>query len=94
MLVLTPAAVEAVKAVTTAPDIPESAGLRIGPTSDGQGTLQLSAAEQPSEGDQVVEGEGARVFLEPRVAEILDDKTLDVQMDAQGVAHFLLLDQS
>ncbi|WP_238159136.1 hypothetical protein [Mycobacterium sp. MFM001] len=80
--------------MTSAPNIPESAGLRIGSSGDGQGTLQLSAAEQPSEGDQVVEGEGARVFLEPRVADFLDNKTLDVQLDEQGTAHFLLLDQA
>lgn len=94
MLVLTPTAVEAVRAVTTAPGIPEGAGLRIGSTADEQNTLQLTAAQGPDDGDQVVEGEGARVFLEPPVAEFLDDKVLDVRVDDEGAAHFLLLDQA
>lgn len=93
MLVLTPAAAQAVKAVTTAPNAPEEAGLRIAPTADEQNALQLSATEGPGDGDQVVEGEGARVFLEPRVAEFLDDKVLDARVDEEGAAHFVLLDQ-
>ncbi|OBI48057.1 hypothetical protein A5707_18255 [Mycobacterium kyorinense] len=93
MLVLTPAAAEVVKAVTAAPNAPEDAGLRIASSADEQNALQLSATEGPGDGDQVVEGDGARVFLEPKVAEFLDDKVLDAQVDDQG-AHFVLLDQA
>ncbi|MCV7258189.1 hypothetical protein [Mycobacterium shimoidei] len=93
MLVLTPAAVEVVKAVTNAPNAPEAAGLRIASTSDEQNALQLSTAEGPGEGDQIVEGEGARVFLEARVAEFLADKTLDARVNEDGSTQFVVFDQ-
>lgn len=93
MLVLTPAAVEVVKAVTGAPNAPEAAGLRIASTAEDQNALQLSAAEAPGEGDQVVEGEGARVFLEPKIAEFLADKTLDARVNEDGSAQFVVFDQ-
>jgi Fe-S cluster assembly iron-binding protein IscA len=97
MLVLTTAAAEVVKAVTTAPEAPAGAGLRIAasaPQPQSAGSLQVTAAEGPGEGDQVLEGEGARVFLEPEAALYLEDKVLDARMDEQGNAHFTLGEQT
>ena len=96
MLVLTPAAVQVVKTVTTAPQAPEGAGLRIASSSAAQdaGALQVTAAEGPSENDQVLENDGARVFLEPDAAAYLDDKVLDAQVDEQGAASFTLAQQA
>jgi iron-sulfur cluster assembly protein len=96
MLVLTTAAVEVVKAVTAVPEAPEGAGLRIAAASGespNTGALQVTAVASPGEHDQVLEGDGARVFLEPQAAAYLDDKVLDAQMDEQGRAHFTLGDQ-
>lgn len=93
MLVLTTAAAEVVKAVTTAPEAPEGAGLRIAaaaPQPQTAGALQVMAAEGPGESDQILEGDGARVFLEPEAATFLDDKVLDARLDEQGNAHFTL----
>lgn len=93
MLVLTTAAAEVVKAVTSAPEAPEGAGLRIAaaaPQPQNAGALQVMAAEGPGERDQILEGEGARVFLEPEAAVFLDDKVLDARLDEQGNAHFTL----
>ena len=42
--------------------------------------LQLEVASQPAEQDQVVSEGGAKVFIAPRAAPILDDKVLDVQV--------------
>lgn len=97
MLVLTTAAAEVVKAVTTAPEAPSGAGLRIAassPQPQNAGALQVTAAEGPGEGDQILEGEGARVFLEPEAATYLDDKVLDARLDDEGNAHFTLGEQA
>src|SRR3974390_997346 len=94
MLVLTEAAAEVVKSVTsTTPQAPEGAGLRIessAPEPESPGALRVTAALGPSENDQVIEAAGARVFGEPQAAAYLEDKVLDAQVDEQGEAHFTL----
>jgi Fe-S cluster assembly iron-binding protein IscA len=50
-------------------------------------------AEAPRPDDQVVEQEGARVFVEPAAATVLDDKVLDVRVDDGGGVQFLLAGQ-
>jgi Fe-S cluster assembly iron-binding protein IscA len=93
MLVLTEAAAEVVKSVTSTPQTPDGMGLRIvssAPEPEDPGALQLAAAAVPDENDQVIEAAGARVFLEPRAAAYLDDKVLDAQLDEQGKAQFIL----
>jgi iron-sulfur cluster assembly protein len=93
MLVLTEAAAEAVKSVTSNPQVPEGTGLRIAPAtpdSDDPAGFQLTAALVPAEDDQVIEAAGARVFLEPQAAAYLEDKVLDAQVDEQGQARFSL----
>ena len=93
MLVLTEAAAEVVKSVTSTPQAPEGAGLRIAssaPEPESPGALQVSATTGPLEDDQVIEAAGARVFLEPRAAIYLEDKVLDARLDEQGNAQFSL----
>ncbi len=96
MLVLTEAAAEVVKSVTSTPQTPDETGLRIvssTPEPKDPGALQVTAAAGPGENDQVIEAAGARVFLEPQAAAYLDDKVLDAQLDEQGKAHFMLGEQ-
>jgi iron-sulfur cluster assembly protein len=93
MLVLTEAAAEVVKSVTSTAQAPDGAGLRIAspsPEPESPGALQVTATTGPRENDQVIETAGARVFLEPQAAIYLDDKILDAQIDEQGNAHFSL----
>jgi iron-sulfur cluster assembly protein len=92
MLVLTEAAAEVVKSVTTTPQTPDGAGIRIAssPEPENAGGLQLTAATEPNESDQVIEAAGARVFVEQRAAAYLDDKILDARLDEEGMAHFSL----
>ena len=93
MLVLTEAAAEVVKAITSTPQAPEGAGLRIASSAEepgDPGALQVSAAPGPGENDQVVEAGGAHVYLEPQAAAFLEDKVLDAQVDTEGKAHFSL----
>ena len=93
MLVLTEAAAEAVKALTSTPQAPEGFGLRIASSGQGAespGELQVSAAPGPDENDQVIEAAGAHVYLEPQAAAFLEDKVLDAQIDTEGHTHFSL----
>jgi iron-sulfur cluster assembly protein len=93
MLVLTEAAAEVVKSVTSTPQGPNGAGLRIASTTlepASPGALQVTTTANPEQDDQVIEADGARVFLEPQAALYLEDKVLDAQVDEQGNAHFAL----
>ena len=91
MLVLTEAAAEAVKTLTSTPQGPEGAGLRISSAESGDpGSLRVAAAPGPGENDQVIEAAGAHVYLEPLAAAFLEDKVLDAQVGTDGMAHFSL----
>jgi iron-sulfur cluster assembly protein len=93
MLVLTEAAAEVVKSVTDTPQAPDGTGLRITQSESdpsAASALQLAAAAEPGDNDQVVETSGARIFLDPLAAAYLDDKVLDAQVDAQGQVRFTL----
>ena len=95
MLTFTHEAAEAIDAVVhSAPDAPDSAGLRIarGVAPDGQEGLQLSVAGQPEPDDAVVEAEGTPVFLDSDAAAMLDDKVLDARVEGEQVG-FMLLEQ-
>jgi iron-sulfur cluster assembly protein len=93
MLAMTPAAAEAITALTAQQ---ESAGLRLA-VQEAQGEeaqLSLAVAPVPEDGDQVLGTEdGAKVFLETKAAEFLDDKVLDVQQDEQGQLNFAVMQQ-
>jgi Fe-S cluster assembly iron-binding protein IscA len=78
MLAITDFAAEAIKTLTTDAELPEGGGLRISAPHPDQG-LELSLAGQPAADDVVLSGDGVSVFLEPIVAQALDDKVLDVQ---------------
>jgi len=93
MLVLTEAAAEVVKSVTSTPQAPDGAGLRIAssvPEPRDPSALQVTAAVAPRENDQIIEAAGVRVFLEQNAASYLEDKVLDAQFDEQGNALFSL----
>lgn len=90
MLTLTTGAVQVIRTVTANPDLPPETGIRIATGVNGSEALSLSVAPAPEAGDQVVEEEGARVYLEPTAAILLDDKTLDAEVDPQGDVAFTI----
>ena len=93
MLTLTDGAVSAIRNLTSQPELPEETGLRIMAQPEGGPAFQVTLADSPVTGDQVIESQGARVFLEPDAAAALGDKSLDAQVDEQGTVAFTLAEQ-
>jgi Fe-S cluster assembly iron-binding protein IscA len=94
MLTLTVSAVSAIRGLTSQPELPVETGLRIMAQGDETPSLQLTLAEAPVAGDEVVEEDGARVFLEPAAAVLLDGKALDAQVTEQGQVAFSVSEQA
>lgn len=92
MLTVTNNAATAIRDITSQDAVPPGAGLRIA-SEDGGNALVLSLVAQPSEGDQVVDSAGARLFLDQQAAQLLDDKELDVTVDPSGDVQFAVGDQ-
>jgi iron-sulfur cluster assembly protein len=94
VLTITENAEQAIDAVVAAENAPEGAGLRIsqGVGADGQPAVGLALAAAPEPGDAVVEDVSVPVFLAPDVAELLEDKVLDAQVEGEQIA-FRLGDQ-
>lgn len=95
MLTLTDSAVQVIRSVTNQPELSPRTGLRIATYSqaDETGMLSLSVAEGPEAGDEIVEEQGARVYLEPDAATILDEMTLDARVDESGDITFSLAER-
>ncbi len=94
MLALTNNAALVIQSLTNSPELPDSAGLRITAQPEDQQSLSLAVTPEPTDGDQVVEEQGARVFLEPGASTMLDQMVLDAEVDAQGSVQFFLGTQS
>jgi Fe-S cluster assembly iron-binding protein IscA len=60
-------------------------------TDDGV-ELQIEEASAPGEGDETVERDSARVYLDPLAAEVLADQVLGVEAHGDHV-HFTFEDQ-
>jgi iron-sulfur cluster assembly protein len=92
MLIMTDHAVTAVRGLTYQPDAPDGAGLRIA-TDPARGALTLTVTPQPWSGDQVIDTDGARLFLDPEAATMLEDKALDATTDGDGQVKFTVAEQ-
>lgn len=89
MLTLTDNATTEIRKLIDQPEVPDGSGLRIA-NDPASGGLVLSLAAAPTEGDAVVDDEGARVFVDAQAAELLDDKALDAGVGADGQVQFAL----
>lgn len=89
MLVLTDNASAIVQQLTA--EVPgEQPGLRIVAGVGESPDLQVTASGAAEPGDQVVEQDGATVYVEPRAAEVLDTMVLDAGVDTDGNVSFAL----
>ncbi len=91
MLALTENVTEIVKKLTE--EVPAISGLRIAAEPDGQ-SLSVSPADQAGPEDQVLEQDGAIVYLDGPASKMLDDKILDGGVDAEGNIEFALGEQA
>jgi len=62
------------------------------PSRHARRTCQLKVVALPGEDDEVIEEQGACVFLEPEAASLLDDKILDASVE-QNEVEFTIADQ-
>jgi Fe-S cluster assembly iron-binding protein IscA len=93
LLALTDSAVEAVKDIVSSSEVPETGGLRMVAEREGtRANFQLSVVPLPAEDDEVIDEQGARLFLAPEAASLLDDKVLDADVEQNQVA-FTIADQ-
>jgi Fe-S cluster assembly iron-binding protein IscA len=93
VLTLTENASTVVKTLVDQTGGPEEAGLRISQDAPDSPALHVIPSEAPQPGDQVLEEDGARVFLEGIAADTLDDKILDAQVDDKGGVQFTIAPQ-
>jgi iron-sulfur cluster assembly protein len=92
MVTITSDAADALRAVLGA----KHGGVRIstGARANGDGpALTLEVVPEPEPDDEVVEADGARLYLDPMAVDALDGKVLDAEREADAV-RFSVLDQS
>lgn len=94
MLTLTENASTVVKTIVDQSGSAQEAGIRISQDTPDSPALNVITAEAPQPGDQVVEEDGARVFLEETAALTLDDKILDAQVADNGGVQFTIAQQT
>jgi iron-sulfur cluster assembly protein len=90
MLTLTENASTIVKDIASSTVGGEGAGLRISADPALEASFSVTAANQPEPGDQVLEQDGATVYLENQAAEELSAKVLDAGIDQAGNVQFAL----
>lgn len=68
----------------------EGTALRISVGPAPESSFSLSATEHPEPGDEIVEQDGATVYLEAQAAQALADKVLDAGVNQAGNVQFAL----
>lgn len=86
MLTLTENAATIVKSIAEQPEVD---GLRI-TSQDNEAGLAVSTSNGPDGDEQVVQQDGATVYLDADAATQLDDKVLDAGVDGEGNLQFAL----
>jgi iron-sulfur cluster assembly protein len=86
VLTITPDAATAIKGIVDSAAV-EGGGLRIyaEPQNDSQASLEIALTPEPGAGDEVVDAQGATVYLERNAAAYLDDKQLDADIEDEQV---------
>ena len=92
MLTITSNAAEAIRAIVESTDVPEEGGIRISIArqNGAQASLELAISPAPMEGDEVLDAQGAHVFLDELAAVALEDKSLDAQIEGDEISFGIL----
>lgn len=86
MLALTENAASIIRDLASSTETPATSGVRI--ATQDQDKLSLAVAPEATQGDEVLEQQGARVYLEQEAATLLQDTTLDAVVDNEGGVQF------
>lgn len=89
MLALTDNAVSVIRDLAQTTDTPDTSGVRIAVAGEEE-RLSLALTPAATDGDHVVEEQGARVYLEQEAALLLDDRTLDAAVEEDGSVQFFV----
>ncbi|MBM7079394.1 MULTISPECIES: adhesin [Micromonospora] len=92
MLTMTDNAVLVIRDLAAQQDVAQDGGLRIAADTEA-GALTIELVPVPAQGDQVVDTEGARIFLDADAAELLNDSSVDASVDDEGVVQFGFTEQ-
>jgi iron-sulfur cluster assembly protein len=94
VLTITPTAAEAIRAIVQSTDVPDEGGIRISIArqNGAEASLELALSPAPMEGDNVLELNGAHVFLDETASLALEDKLLDAEIDG-GEISFGIMEQ-
>ena len=92
MVILTEEAEAVVKALADRPDLPPGAGLRISADEIGD-KFAIHVSPEPLDGDEIIESNGAKVFIDPVASAALDHMSLDAISDAEGRVSFTVEEQ-
>ncbi|MFE9653317.1 MULTISPECIES: iron-sulfur cluster assembly accessory protein [unclassified Micromonospora] len=87
MLTMTDNAVLVIRDLAEQQDVADGGGLRIAADTDA-GSLSIELVPQPAQGDQVVDTQGARIFLDADAAQLLNDTSVDAVVDEEGIVQF------
>jgi len=88
VLTLTENASTIVKTIVDQSEASDDAGLRFSAEDARDGALNVTTSETAQPGDQVVEADGAKVFLDETAATALGDQVLDATVDQSGAVQF------
>lgn len=88
MLTITETAQTAIRSLSEQAGLPETGGVRLA-MDETQNGLQMSLAQEPVDGDQVVEDAGARVFMPTETATLLETQELDAAATPEGTGFSL-----
>ncbi|SCL28824.1 Fe-S cluster assembly iron-binding protein IscA [Micromonospora nigra] len=87
MLTMTDNAVLVIRDLAAQQDVLSDGGVRIAADMTA-GSLTVELVEAPADGDQVVDNQGARIFLDSDAAELLGDASVDASVDDEGIIQF------
>jgi Fe-S cluster assembly iron-binding protein IscA len=87
VLSIAPSAAAAINALVSSRGLPDTAGLRLVLAEDDsrQPRLEVHISEAPDEGDQVVVEQSAHVFVDARIVDDVDDRTLEATISDDDV---------
>lgn len=83
---VTESATELLKQARAEMGAPADAGVRLQrvPAAQAGEGVRIEFAEEPEQGDEVIEEPGLRIFVSPDLADLLSERVLDADMTPNG----------